>query len=292
MIGQRARRRPERKSLMTQYADGLGNAVMRHRAELALKTATVEAELSSRARAAFIANMSHELRTPLNAIIGFSDVLRGPPDEYQAEEKVQEYSEYIHTSAVSLLDMINRLLELTKIHSGSVKVNYEAVDIAELVRLCIDEFRPRAEQAGITLESDTSAVSSMIHADQAKMQQILRCLIDNGIKFTDEGGRVDVSVSPAVSGRMSVTISDSGCGMTEDEIELATSRFSQIDSGLNRKHEGTGLGLPIAKSLCEIQGGVLAISSEVARGTKVVVTMQVAMPQKPASNIDPTAETV
>ena len=292
MIGQRARRRPERKSLMTQYADGLGNAVMRHRAELALKTANVEAEMSSRARAAFIANMSHELRTPLNAIIGFSDVMRGPPDEYQAQMKVQEYSEYIHTSAVSLLDMINRLLELTKIHSGSVTVNYEAIDIGELVQLCAGEFKPRAEEAGIHLESDVPATSGLIHADQAKMQQVLRCLIDNGIKFSDEGGRVAVSVTPAVSGRISVIVSDTGCGMTEDDIELATSRFSQIDSGLNRKHEGTGLGLPIAKSLCEIQGGVLAISSEVGSGTKVVVTMPVAMPQKPSSKFDPTAETM
>lgn len=290
MIGQREKRRPRRKSLMTQYADGLGNAVIRHRAELALKSANVEAEMSSRARAAFIANMSHELRTPLNAIIGFSDVLRSSSSQYQTELKVPEYSGYIHSSAISLLDMINRLLELTKIHSGSVTVNYEAIDIAELVGLCLSEFQPRAADARISLVGDIPDAAGMIHADQSKMLQILRCLIDNAIKFSNEDGTVSVSITPEASGRISIIVSDSGLGMTEDEIELATSRFSQIDSGLNRKHEGTGLGLPIAKSLCEIQGGVLTISSEVGTGTKVIVTMPVSTHQQHHSAGDLSAE--
>ncbi len=277
MIGRRKGQQTGRRSLMTQYADTLGNAVIRHRADLALKAANVEADLASRARAAFIANMSHELRTPLNAIIGFSDVLRGTGGDFQSEVKVPEYSELIHTSAIELLEMINRLLELTKIHSGSVKIEYDTVDVGELALICVGEFRERAVQAGLQIECEILDDSCLAWADQAKVLEIMRCLVDNAIKFSGDGEVIQLSVKEAASDRIAIVVADHGIGMSAEEIELATSRFGQVDSGLNRRHEGAGLGLPIAKSLTEIQGGVLAIASQTGEGTEVTVTI-------PASN--------
>ncbi len=278
MIGRRRGQETGRRSLMTQYADTLGNAVIRHRADLALKAANVEADLASRARAAFIANMSHELRTPLNAIIGFSDVLRGSGGDFQSELKVPEYSELIHTSAIELLEMINRLLELTKIQSGSVKIDYDTVDIAELAQICAGEFKERAAQSGIQIECELLDDSCLAWADQSKVLEILRCLVDNAIKFSGDGEIIQISVKQAASDRVAVTVADQGIGMSAEELELATSRFGQVDSGLNRRHDGAGLGLPIAKSLTEIQGGVLSITSQTGEGTEVTVTIPASGP--------------
>lgn len=282
MIGRRRGPRTGRRSLMTQYADTLGNAVVRHRADLALKAANVEADLTSRARAAFIANMSHELRTPLNAIIGFSDVLRNLGGDSRSETRIEEYYELIHTSAIDLLEMINRLLQLTKIHSGSVRIDHETVDIAELAEICAAEFKERASRSGIRIQCELPDDSCIAWADQPKVLEILRCLVDNAVKFSGDGKIVRISVKQAASGRIAFTIADHGIGMSPGEIELATSRFGQVDSDLNRNHDGAGLGLPIAKSLTEIQGGVLTIESRSGEGTEVTVTLPASGPGKDA----------
>jgi signal transduction histidine kinase len=276
MLQYRGARRGNRRSLISQYANSLGHAITRHRAEVALRAANVESEMASRARAAFVANMSHELRTPLNAIIGFSDVLRDSDNETLERGQVVEFTNYIHASAVSLLDMINRLLELTKIHSGSITLNPEEVDLAEIVAACVAHLGERAAAARVEVASLMDDRAGLAYVDPTRTRQIFFNLIDNAIKFSREGGRVTVSVERGPSGRIVVTIADEGIGMSEGDIETVLSRFGQVESGLDRRYDGTGAGLPIARALTELQGGVLTISSRPHQGTEVRVVLPVA----------------
>jgi signal transduction histidine kinase len=273
MLQYRGARRGGRRSLISQYANSLGHAITRHRADVALRAANVEGEMASRARAAFVANMSHELRTPLNAIIGFSDVLRDSDKETLERGQVVEFTNYIHASAVSLLDMINRLLELTKIHSGSITLNPEAVDLSEIIAVCIVHLGERAAAAGVEVASHKDDRAGPAYVDPTRTRQIFLNLIDNAIKFSPEGGRVTVSVERAPSARIVVTIADEGIGMSENDIETVLHRFGQVDSGRDRRYDGTGAGLPIARALTELQGGVLTISSQPHHGTDVRVVL-------------------
>jgi len=276
MLQYRGARRGGRRSLISQYANSLGHAITRHRADVALRAANVEGEMASRARAAFVANMSHELRTPLNAIIGFSDVLRDSENETLERGQVVEFTSYIHASAVSLLDMINRLLELTKIHSGSITLNPEEVDLSEILAVCVAHLGERAAAAGVEVASHKDDRAGLAYADPTRTRQIFLNLIDNAIKFSREGGRVTVTVEKAPSSRIAVTIADEGIGMSKDDIDTVLSRFEQIESGRDRRYDGTGTGLPIARALTELQGGVLTISSRPHQGTDVRVVLPVA----------------
>jgi signal transduction histidine kinase len=219
--------------------------------------------------------MSHELRTPLNAIIGFSDVLRDSDNETLERGQVVEFTNYIHASAVSLLDMINRLLELTKIHSGSITLNPEEVDLSEIVAACIAHLGERAAAAGVEVASHKDDRAGLAYVDPTRSRQIFLNLIDNAIKFSREGGKVTVSVESAPSARIVVTIADEGIGMSEDDIDTVLSRFEQVESGRDRRYDGTGTGLPIARALTELQGGVLTISSRPHQGTDVRVVLPV-----------------
>jgi signal transduction histidine kinase len=276
MMRYRAARQASRRSLISQYANSLGHAITRHRADVALRAANVEAEMASRARAAFVANMSHELRTPLNAIIGFSDVLRDTDDQKLDHGQVVEFNDYIHASAVNLLDMINRLLELTKIHSGSITLNPEAVDVSEIIAACVAHLAERAAAAKIEIASHKDDRAGLAFVDPARTRQIFLNLIDNAIKFSEAGGKVAIRVERAPSARIVVTISDTGIGMSDGDIETVLSRFGQVDSGLDRRYDGTGTGLPIARALTELQGGVLTITSQPRLGTDVRVVLPVA----------------
>lgn len=276
MARYRGARQKNRRTLISQYANSLGHAITRHRAEVALRAANVEGEMASRARAAFVANMSHELRTPLNAIIGFSDVLRDTDDEKLDHGQVVEFTNYIHSSAVNLLDMINRLLELTKIHSGSITLHPEAVDMSEIVGACIAHLGERAKAAKVEVVCHTDDRAGLAYVDPSRTRQIFLNLIDNAVKFSEQDGKVTIYVERAPSARVLVTISDKGIGMSEDDIETVLSRFGQVDSGLDRRYDGTGTGLPIARALTELQGGVLTISSQPHQGTDVRVLLPVA----------------
>ncbi len=273
MMSYRAARGSGRNTLISRYTNSLGNAVHRHRAEIALRASNVEAELANRARAAFIANMSHELRTPLNAIIGFSDVLKVHEADTLTTEQVSEFCGYINDSAVDLLSMINRLLELTKLQSGAVSINPDTIDINEIIDVCFSELSIKAADANISLSRNTERGLNSVYADQSKTRQVLFNIIDNAVKFSEKNGTIDVSVSKAPNDRVRIIVKDEGIGMSEPDIELALSRFGQIDSGLDRRYDGSGLGLPIAKALIELQDGRLTIESSPNAGTSVALLM-------------------
>ena len=258
---------------MSGYTDSLGNAAHRHRAEVALRASNVEAELANRARAAFIANMSHELRTPLNAIIGFSDVLKAHENDSLSSDQVSEFCGYINDSAVDLLSMINRLLELTKLQSGAVSINPDTIDINEIIDVCFSELSAKAADANVSLTRNSEPGLNAVYADQSKTHQVLFNIIDNAVKFSENTGAIDVSVSAAPKNRVRIVVTDEGIGMSESDIELALSRFGQIDSGLDRRYDGSGLGLPIAKALIELQNGRLTIESHPGSGTAVTLLL-------------------
>jgi signal transduction histidine kinase len=234
-----------------------------------LYLAKIGAETANRTKSDFLANMSHELRTPLNAIIGFSEVIKrsmfGPlPARYR------DYGSDIFNSGTHLLSLINEILDLSKLEAGQFELHEESVDLAAAIQECLHLVEPQAQKAKIGLDKAIDAELPMIRADDRRMRQILINLLSNAVKFTPEDGRVRISVSRR-NGGLAIAVSDTGIGMTPDQIPIALEPFRQIDSKLSRKYEGTGLGLPLTKHLVELHGGTLHIESRINLGTTVTI---------------------
>jgi PAS domain S-box-containing protein len=242
-------------------------------AEAALTRARDEAEAASRAKSDFLANMSHELRTPLNAILGFSEMIaqqiRGP-----VGEAYRGYAADIHRSGQHLLGVVNDVLDLAKAEAGAMTLDLDEVDLGRVVAEAVHMVARKAETGAVTLAVDLCA-SPRLHSDAQKLRQILLNLISNAVKFTPAGG--SVSVRLATDGDDAVLIvADTGIGMSVGDIAIAMAPFGQIDSAYTRGHEGTGLGLPLAKRLAELLGGALALESTPGRGTTATVTVPMA----------------
>jgi signal transduction histidine kinase len=229
------------------------------------------AEAASRAKSDFLANMSHELRTPLNAIIGFSEVIKtsvfGP-----VSERYRNYATDIFNSGTHLLGLINEILDLSKLEAGQLTLHEESIDLAQLVEGCMNLVEQLAEQSGIKMSASIDANHPSIRADDRRLRQILINLLSNAVKFTPEGGRIRVS-SFAAQGGLAISVSDTGIGMASEDIPRAMTLFGQVDSKISRRHEGTGLGLPLAKHLIELHGGTLTIDSTVGAGTTVTFVL-------------------
>ena len=244
----------------------------RKQAEEAMRIAKEQAETASRTKSEFLANMSHELRTPLNAILGFSQVMRdaivGP-----LSPQYQEYARYIVESGTHLLNVINDILDLSKVEAGRLELSERLVRAPSIVRSCLELVQGRAALGHVALDSQIAPDLPMLHADPVRLQQILLNLLSNAIKFTKPGGRVTISAATSSDGAVRFAVADTGVGMNPAEVAIALEVFGQVNSAVSRRHEGTGLGLPLARLLTELHGGALHVESEKGVGTVVTVML-------------------
>ena len=240
-------------------------------AAAALRDATSQAELANRAKSEFLANMSHELRTPLNAIIGFAEMMKM---ELFGPLGVPTYTEYvasIYESARHLLGIINDVLDFAKIEAGRIILYEEPVPIEEAVRAVLFMLRERARQSRLDLVAEVPAELPPVRVDPLRFKQALSNLVGNAVKFTPEGGRVTVSAERTADGGMAIQVRDTGIGIKPEDLPRAFERFGQVDATLTRRYEGTGLGLPITKSLVERHGGTLSLESRPGEGTVATI---------------------
>ena len=242
---------------------------------LDLEAARAEAVRADAAKSQFLANMSHELRTPLNAVICFADIIQsemfgtGPA----AWTRYKDYAGDIGTSGRFLLDVINDILDLTKASAGKAELREDRMSITSLLIAVERFFRERARDAGLALDMQTPCQDIELWADETKLKQVLINLVSNAIKFTPSGGRVSVSVTLQADGQLGLTVADSGIGIAADDLDRIFEPFTQVDSSLSRRHAGTGLGLPLARSFVELHGGTIAIASRPNAGTSATVRL-------------------
>ena len=236
---------------------------------LALNDAKERAEGANRAKSLFLANMSHELRTPLNAVIGFSEMIRDQSLGPNAGSRYREYAGDVFKSGHRLLTLINDILDTAKIEAGKLELRDGEVWFPDIVEHSIDQLRLPIQQKGIITSIRYPDVLPLVRGDSVRLTQVLVNLLSNAVKFTPEDGQVAISLECGLAGKLTCEVSDSGIGMTEAEIAIALEPFSQVENSMTKEHQGTGLGLPLAKRLMELHGGSLEISSIADVGTKV-----------------------
>ena len=240
------------------------------------------AETANRAKSHFLANISHELRTPLNAIIGFSSILMNQLFGALGDAKYLEYAKDINESGSHLLEIINDILDLSKAEAGKLILNYEEVYISKAISKCITIISDRANKGKVKITTDVSKMLPPLLVDRLRFVQILLNVISNAVKFTPEGGSVHISVATKeTEGEVTefiIKVQDTGIGMSNADIEHAFQSFGQVDSGLNRKYEGTGLGLPLTQKLLELHYGNLKIESDIGKGTLVTLSFPAVPP--------------
>ncbi len=245
------------------------DASPRIRAEENLREAKRQAEIANRAKSDFLANVSHELRTPLNAIIGFSEIIKMQMFGQIGQPLYGEYARDIHNSGQHLLSIINDILDLSKIEAGRFELHPDAVSVAELFEDCARLVQERAHSAGLKLVRSIDPEIGLLWADKRAVKQILINLLGNAIKFTPQGGQVTLTAKPAPDSMIELSVADTGIGIPAEHLATALAAFGQVDNPMTRAQQGTGLGLPIVKSLVELHGGRFAIDSEVGKGTRV-----------------------
>ena len=259
--------------LLTRLADSLTHGIRALRAECDLRASKEEAELASRAKSAFLANMSHELRTPLNAIIGFSEIMQQELLGPLGSPRYHGYVRDIRESGRHLLQIINDILDLSRIEAGQMTLAEEPVDLGRVAVACLRMVDERARAHSLKLATDVPDGLPLVRGDERLLKQILLNLLSNAVKFTMPGGEVRTTASLAGDGWLELAVADDGIGMTPEQIPQALQPFTQVDNALSRRFEGTGLGLPLVKSMVELHGGRLLIDSAVGRGTRVTVRL-------------------
>ncbi len=239
-----------------------------------LAFAVDEAELANRAKSSFLANMSHELRTPLNAILGFSEVMKDQHLGPVQNPRYLSYASDIHSSGRHLLAIINDVLDLAKIEAGKMSLdNATLFEIAPVFASSLAMLKGLGEKYGVTVHNEIAEDGMQMKAVERMIRQILLNLVGNAIKFTPPGGSVHVSGKLQSDGRYEITVRDTGVGMTEKEMAHAMMPFGQNENRFTGKHDGTGLGLPLAKAMLELHEGTLTMSSVPEMGTTVTMML-------------------
>jgi PAS domain S-box-containing protein len=250
-----------------------------------LREAKTRAEEANRAKSEFLANMSHELRTPLNAILGFSEVIANRVFGREASDRYSVYAGDINRSGRHLLAIIDDILDLSKIEAGHADLFEAEITLDKVVAATRTLFGDRFEQAELTLRVVLPAPPVGILVDERKLTQALVNLLSNALKFTPPGGRVILAAGIDSAGNLTMSVSDTGIGIPPERIEVALSPFGQIESPFSRQHQGTGLGLSLAKSLMELHDGTLLIDSVVGVGTIVTLVLPASRVRGPAVTV-------
>lgn len=244
-----------------------------HDRSLELASNAYRADAANKAKSEFLANMSHELRTPLNAIIGFSDLILRKTFGPLGDSRYGDYLQDIRDAGQHLLDIINNILDLTKIELGRMSLQNHPTDPRELISDVERVLAPALKERQIALQLDLAESLPVLTVDGGKLKQALLNLLSNAIKFSPDGGPVTLSCRLDKPDLYRFAVTDRGIGMAAADIPIALQPFGQIDSSLARKFEGTGLGLPLAKHFCELMGGQLEIDSELGQGTTVMIVI-------------------
>ncbi len=261
------------RELIKLMAQWLSGVLARDRAAEELRQAKEQAETANRTKSEFLANMSHELRTPLNAIIGFSDVMQRQVLGAISQPRYLEYLGNIHDSGQHLLEIINDILDVSKIEAGRLELTEAIEDLDTLAEGALRLMQDRARQGDVVLTQAGLDRLPPVFVDGRRIKQVLLNLLSNAVKFTPAGGRIQLTATRRPEGDLALSVTDSGIGMTAPEIDLALTAFGQVDSGVTRRHEGTGLGLPLTRALMVLHGGDLTITSRKGKGTTVTVTL-------------------
>ncbi len=232
-----------------------------------LREARDRAEAANKAKSEFLANMSHELRTPLSAIIGFSELITAQPFG-KIEPRYAEFARDILSSGKHLLDLINDLLDMSKIEAGQFKLADEQIDLVPLINSCLTMIAPPAAEGRVSIVCSDNCPPAVLRADRRAVRQIVLNLMSNAVKFTPEGGSVTVRIEPAEGG-LAVVVEDTGIGIAKDALDRLGEPFQQVDASISRRFGGTGLGLAISRKLLALHGGDLRFDSEPGRGTIV-----------------------
>jgi signal transduction histidine kinase len=214
--------------------------------------------------------MSHELRTPLNAVIGFSEMIASQPYGPLGDDRYRDYAATINESGMHLLSLINDVLDFSKIDAGRLELDDEAIDVGAAIGQPLRMIRGQAAERGVLLLSQLDEDLPVLRADSRRVRQILLNLLSNAVKFTPVGGQVRITAGRR-GAALAISVTDTGIGIAPEDIPKAFERFGQVDNGLNRSFEGTGLGLPLSKRLMEMHDGALELTSIVGTGTTVTM---------------------
>ena len=232
-----------------------------------------KAEEANLAKSRFLATMSHELRTPLNAILGFSEVMKNEIFGAHANTAYKEYSSDIHGSGQHLLNLINEILDLSRIEAGRYELNEEAISLMGVVDDCRHMLAMRAKAKGQTIRELAEPELPRVWADERAIRQVVLNILSNAIKFTPQGGEISIKIGWTAAGGQYVTVTDTGPGIPENEIPIVMQSFGRGSLAIKTAEQGSGLGLPIVKGLIELHGGGFHLKSKPRAGTEVTITL-------------------
>lgn len=270
----------DEEQMLLYYEGSLEDITQRKQAEIAMARAKTESDLASRAKSEFLANMSHELRTPLNAIIGFSEIIKNETFGPLGKKEYWDYANDIYGSGKRLLSVINEILDVSRIQAGERELNEGIVNVQRLVSSCIDMMRGKIETGRLTINNQLEHTDMQLIGEAQAIKQMILNLLSNAVKFTPEGGMLTMSGELDDAGQYRLSITDTGLGLSEDELKKALTPFGQIDSDHNRKKSGTGLGLTLVDALIALHGGSLELISQKNIGTTATLVF-------PAKRVNP-----
>ncbi len=249
------------------YEGSMEDITQRKDTEIALREAKVLSDLANRSKSEFLANMSHELRTPLNAIIGFSDIIFKQAFGAVGRPEYIDYAHDINESGKRLLQVINDILDVSRIEAGDRQLNEGVVDLHKTVMSALEMLAPKIDAQKTTIANLVTGETPRLIGEGHAIKQMMVNILSNAVKFTPENGRVSIHAKVDEEGQMHVSVTDTGVGLTDEEIEKALSPFGQVDAAMNKNESGTGLGLTLVQSLMSLHGGSFELFSQKGVGT-------------------------